>query len=232
MKLRKKLIWSVAIAAAAGLVIAASTLWPDGSVSVIVQGPDLESATRAVRDAGGTVTYELGIINAVATRVPTHQRRFLEQRVGLRVYDDRSVEVAEKGGKYRIPDTHYPELVGASALHAEGVYGDGVTVAVLDTGFVDSETLDMDLNRKERIVGGYNVRRDLDWDVQRFYGDGSGHGTHVTSVVMNSQLSATRNPTGVAPNARLVIVVAFDGLGQASYSHVIRGIDKGHFHLG
>ena len=198
---------------------------PGDIVDVIVQGDDVATAANAVRDVGGEITHMLAIIDAVAARIPAAQRTRLEERATLRVYDDHAVEVAAKGGKYRIPDTHYPDLVGASALHAQRIYGDGVTVAVLDTGFVDSETLDRDLNRRERIVGGYNVRRDLDWADQRFYGDGNGHGTHVTSVVMNSQLSANRNPTGIAPNADLVIVVAFDGLGNGRYGDVIRGID-------
>ena len=33
------------------------------------------------------------------------------------------------------PDySHYPALIGADLLHAEGLTGDGVTIAVIDTG--------------------------------------------------------------------------------------------------
>ena len=108
MKSQKGLIWTVTLATALGLVIAVSTLWPDAATtSVIVQGQDLESAAQAVHEVGGEITYELGIIQAVAARIPAAQRDLLEGRAGLRVYDDRSVEVAAKGGKYRIPDTYH-----------------------------------------------------------------------------------------------------------------------------
>jgi serine protease AprX len=216
----------MAIAAVAALLVTGSLLWPeDHETAVIVQGADLGSAAEAVREAGGEIAYELKIIDAVAARIPADQRARLESRSDLRVYDDHSVTVAAKGGKYRIPDTHFPDLVGASALHDAGIYGDGVTVAILDTGFVDSETLDQNLNKKDRIVGGYLVSQDRDWADMPFYGDMNGHGTHVTSVVMNSQLSDSRHPTGIAPNAGLVIVVAFNGLGNGTYGEVIRGID-------
>ena len=47
--------------------------------------------------------------------------------------------------------------------------------------------------------------------------DQSGQGSHVASIVVNGDKGATGRFNGVAPNAYLVVVKAFDGDGQGTY---------------
>ncbi len=63
------------------------------SASVIVQGTDMASAAQAVRQIGGEVTRELGIINAVGAELTAEQRRALIEDA-FRVIADRGVSVA------------------------------------------------------------------------------------------------------------------------------------------
>ena len=48
--------------------------------------------------------------------------------------DAGSCSGSEPGSFGNTPYTHYPALVGADCLHDEGIFGYGVTLAVLDTG--------------------------------------------------------------------------------------------------
>ncbi len=54
-------------------------------VAVIVQGRDLDAAAEAVRSAGGEITHELGIIDAVGARLTGEQRARVAQATGLGV---------------------------------------------------------------------------------------------------------------------------------------------------
>ena len=57
--------------------------------------------------------------------------------------------------------------------------------------------------------------------------DTYGHGTHVESVLMGSQKADDGSNTwmGIAPDAGLVAVQAFDGTGSATYANVLRGMN-------
>ena len=63
-------------------------------VSVLVQGPDVATVAAAVRAAGGEVTHELGIINAVAAEMAPRTYERLAADSGLRLYADSGVETA------------------------------------------------------------------------------------------------------------------------------------------
>ena len=66
-----------------------------GARAVIVQGRDLASVAALVRAVGGSVTHELGVINAVGARLdPTQARRIRERDPQVRFYADRQFEVA------------------------------------------------------------------------------------------------------------------------------------------
>ncbi|MCP3956598.1 MAG: hypothetical protein GY719_01965 [bacterium] len=78
------------------------------------------------------------------------------------------------------PDTEYPTLLGADQLHAQGIDGTGVTVAVVDTGYWSHPNLDTNSNGAARVLAQYDAIADqmdpLGTDTDTF-----GHGTHLTS---------------------------------------------------
>lgn len=130
----------------------------------------------------------------------------------------------------------YPSLAGADQLHAQGVNGLLVTVAVLDTGYWKHPALDTTALGLGRVLAQYDALGNTsDSSMIGVLGltslgatantDSSGHGGHITGIMVNTQKSADGRYFGMAPNANLVSVRAFDSNGRGSYSSVIRGID-------
>ena len=119
--------------------------------------------------------------------------------------------------------TYYPDMVNARQLHDDQITGLGVTVAVIDSGVWDDEGLVQGWNGDARILAVYDAIEDeLVTKITKF--DENGHGTHVASVAVNSRkIGGLFN--GIAPDANLVVVKAFDEQGRGSYADVIRGLD-------
>jgi subtilisin family serine protease len=68
--------------------------------SAIVQAETAARAAELVRAVGGTVTHELGIIDAVAAGLTSAQLEAIRQSdAGARIYDNGQAELAAKGGK-------------------------------------------------------------------------------------------------------------------------------------
>jgi len=131
-------------------------------------------------------------------------------------------------GKER--DTFFPTIVRADKLHDMGITGRGVGVAIIDTG----SDLPREISRT--TDGGYKhitFRDFVSWDERdRFLTiDGNGHGTHVTSIIANSTQSVRyaedgiTSYNGIAPNADLIVLRAFDDNGASSYSNVLASIE-------
>ncbi len=192
--------------------------------SVIVQAIDSARAASAVRSVGGQVTHELPIIDAVGARMTAAQLEMLQRLPGIRrVYADREVKTAGKAYS-----TFYPTLVRADRLHAEGIMGTGVTVAVVDTGLYAGSAGDgavtQNVYGQNRVLHRYDAIYGLTFPNAIYPADGYGHGTHITSVIASSKQSGSLY-NGVAPNVNLMVVTAFDNTGVGTYANVIRAID-------
>ena len=128
--------------------------------------------------------------------------------------------------------THSANLVSANQLHEEGITGEGVTVAILDTGMWSSgggkNWLRKDRDGNERVLLAYDATADTEGDVTKAE-DKNGHGTHIASVISSTRRARSGNgavqANGIAPDADLLVVKAFDEDGRGSYLDVIRGID-------
>ena len=209
-----------------GIVLLIDTPAEEPTTSVIVQGKDLADVRAAVESAGGEITHELGVIRSVGAVLTESQLEGLEETPGLRIHENRSVEVAGKPGVV----SYFPQVIGADLLHLEGVTGRGVTIAVLDTGTYSQIALNKDTDGNCRNLAQFDAITDeLVTEIQcvALTNDDSGHGSHVTSVALSSLASSNRDPLyfGVAPDANYVSVKAFDATGNGTYADVIRGID-------
>ncbi len=104
--------------------------------------------------------------------------------------------------------------VGAPRVWASGDTGEGVDVAVLDTGV---DTQHPDLAGRIAATAGFAPGESVT--------DGNGHGTHVASTVAGTGAASGGREKGVAPGARLHIgkVLSDDGSGQDSW--VLAGMD-------
>lgn len=91
--------------------------------------------------------------------------------------------------------------------------GKGVKVAVIDTGIATNHP---DL----KVKGGTCVIRS---DCGKGYNDDNGHGTHVAGII--GALDNGVGIVGVAPDADLYAVKAFDEFGEGSTSSITAGVD-------
>ena len=93
-----------------------------------------------------------------------------------------------------------------------GEKGEGIVVAVLDTG-IDINHPDL----KENIIGGRNFTPE-GWSAKN-YEDKNGHGTHVAGTI-----AANGKIKGIAPEAKILACKVLDGYGSGNYFSIIEGI--------
>src|SRR6185437_1870242 len=110
------------------------------------------------------------------------------------------------GSSSLLYQTAYPRLVGADSLQRSGITGRGVTIAVLDSGLWQ----DPSQNFGSRVLASIDVVNGGSGAVQS---DPYGHGTHVTSIAAGGAQNISLSYSGIAPQAKLVIVRAFDDTG-------------------
>ncbi len=174
---------------------------------------------------GIAFTYHAALRGFAAT-VPDARLKQLadDPRVAF-ISHDRTVSAVAPGGTRGKPPKLTPTPTppaqsqqtvpgGVTRIGAAGLTnkGNGVTVAVIDTG-LDLTHPDLSAN----IIGGYNC------STGSGYADGNGHGTHVGGTI-----AAPDNATGVvgvAPSAKLLGVRVLNNAGSGTWSSVICGID-------
>ncbi len=108
--------------------------------------------------------------------------------------------------------------------------GEGIRVAVLDTGVSDTPALD---RASGRLVDGVDTSpvRDggeplTDGATEGPFTDGYGHGTYMASVLAGGPVSGSQGRAlGVVPGATVVVVKVADNDGSTSLSQVLAGLD-------
>lgn len=95
-----------------------------------------------------------------------------------------------------------------------GEKGEGIVVAILDTG-IDHTHPDL----KDRIIDGRNFTSEGTPDD---FSDGNGHGTHVAGTIGASENE--KGVVGVAPLCKFLVVKVLDSNGSGSYAGIIEGI--------
>ncbi len=108
------------------------------------------------------------------------------------------------------------EFMRADRAHAAGYTGEGIDVAVIDTGTVPVDGLAGD-----KVLDGPDLSFDAPYNDLRFR-DTYGHGTHMAGIIAGNNGS---DITGVAPGARIVNVKVGDNTGAVDVSQVIAAVD-------
>jgi len=189
----------------------------------IVQAASTDLARQAVVRAGGRVTGDLDIIRAVGASLDANELAALYEKPveGMRVYEDAAVTASATSV---LPETYYPQEVGATNLHKGGLTGRGVTVAVLDSGLWQEKgpLAKTSYGKDQRVLAQYDAIQGRANPSN--YDDGFGHGTHISAIIGNAAVASTGRFQGVSPGVDLVSVKALDSTGAGRYFDVIRGI--------
>ncbi|PIM66813.1 1,4-dihydropyridine esterase [Streptomyces sp. JV178] len=173
-----------------------------------------------VADADATVRRELPSVAGAAITVPKAGaddmwQALTEEQGVARVWldgrfkapgDQDGAKVGEVGGGVA--------QIGAPAAWAAGYDGEGVKVAVLDTGV---DTTHPDLASAVKASKNFTATGGTD--------DMAGHGTHVAATLAGSGARSGGRYKGVAPGAGILNAKVLDDSGEGSDSSVIAGLE-------
>ena len=214
---------------AAGLAVSPDTATAGGPLAKVIvtfRAHPGKAAEQAIDTAGGHVRFRYTIIPAIAATVP------VQAIEGLR--HNPRVESVEADGQVSIlgNDTPTGDLefdnawgvrhIGTKRVHDSGVRGEGVKVAVIDSGI---DYVHFDLSGSQPVYPEFNGNYRGGWDFVNNDADpidDNGHGTHVAGI-----LAADKNGylvVGVAPRVELYSLKVVDASGNGQYSSVIAAL--------
>ncbi len=98
------------------------------------------------------------------------------------------------------------KLVGASRAYEQGFYGEGIGVAVLDSG-IQKEHPDL----KGRLVYSHNYLT-----ASKEAGDDCGHGTHICGIIGGTGVASGGRYQGLAPRCHFLSLKVLDAQGNGS----------------
>jgi serine protease AprX len=243
--------WRLVVAAAVALggvfaspALAGSTPAPAGEdqvTRVIVEAEPGQVAAvgTAATDLGGMVVSRQQMLSTVVVDMPDRKVSQLREAVGVRrVTNDSRVKLQDTGildpvtsliGPTGLPGdmTNVSKLTGAQTFWKNGYYGQGIDVALLDSGVVPVNGL----TATNKLVMGPDLSFESQVSNLR-YMDTFGHGTHMAGIIGGRDNAATPNFTtdntnfvGMAPSSRIVSLKLADAQGNTDVSQVIAAID-------
>ena len=186
---------------------------PDMRIPVIMQtfGAPGDLAQKA-RTSGGEDVSDLGVVNGVAANLTPQQLYGLASDPNVKwVSLDSPMLSSGKDSESDSPSrlaTTYPVSADAVPAWKAGVTGEGVTVAVIDSGLTASRDF------AERIAGSFNFTSS---DSAL---DDNGHGTYVTGIIAGHDGKFS----GIAPEAQILSLKVSGKDGTARVSDTIRAL--------
>ena len=209
----------------------------DRMVSVIVRAlPGGEDgAAQAVRSAGGTIGRDLDIINGFEASMPRSEMdqvksnpfiyelsmngklQFLQTETTPIAPVSMETVNAMAGSMHKTA-----KVTGADKYYANGYEGQGVDVALIDTGVVPTDGLPA-----SRVINGPDLSFESQFPETQYL-DTMGHGTHMAGIIAGDDVPGAYTSTefqGMAPRSRIVSVKVGQADGAADVSQVLAAID-------
>lgn len=203
----------------AGVLAPAAVQAGQGLRHVIVQAHpgQQRSAARAVERAGGQVGTPLPLVDGFVAEVPPASVTAVANDPAVRaITPDRPVHFEELSYDATTTASNFTKTSGATTAWSQGNLGQGVGVAVIDTGVSDMPDFDgrlvhgPDLSGEGRVVDTY------------------GHGTVMAGIVGGSGADSAANPAGkyagVAPKSTVIAVKAAGRNGAADVSTMLQAM--------
>src|SRR3954451_16073739 len=195
---------------------------PSRMSSVIVQGP--QSAQHFVRSVGGRVTHELPIIGGFSARVPADDVSLISRLPGVRgVMPDLPTHVQSTPGTYNNLPSAYKKATHGDALSNAGANGQGVTVALIDTGV----TAMADVAGAIRPVydpGALGMAQCVNFTSEQTCDDTFGHGTFMAGIIAGNGVSSNGKYAGMATQAKIISLKISGASGASDVSTIIAAL--------
>ena len=185
--------------------------------------PTQQDIAMLEREVGYVHEWELPLIDAVAGRIPHTMILETTSLPGIVMLELDGILQVQNGDMAVI---HQVDL----AQQQTGYTGEGVTVAVIDTGIdslhVGLDDLDDDNSTIDpKVIAFYDPVNNPDktngTEIQAY--DDQGHGTHCAGTVAGTGAPTYEHP-GMAPQANLVGVKVLDAGGSGSFAVVMAGM--------
>src|ERR1700733_1793453 len=199
---------------------------PSSKINVIVQyntPPQQSSGGLLGGLVGGVVNLVDGVLNTVFSLIPAVSATLHPADV-LAVSNQSNVAYISLDRPLGASLDYSAAAVGAPSAWSYGLEGDGIGVAIIDSGVYHHPDLNAANSSRSRVV--YR---------QSFVGgalnDDFGHGTHVAGIVAGNgsssdQPGAFRTFRGIAPHANILDLRVLDQNGASNDSVVIAAIQK------
>ncbi|MFC0015454.1 MULTISPECIES: S8 family peptidase [Allobacillus] len=176
---------------------------------VMFDGPAKKGILQAFGVNDGDVLREFELLDVYQIELTDKQAKGLKNHPQIKFVEENA---KAKAYGQTVP-YGIPQVEGTTAQD-NGFSGDGVKVAVLDTGIDRSHS---DLN----VAGGFSAY-DSGANADP-YNDGSGHGTHVAGTIAAQDNNL--GVLGVTPNVELYAVKVLDNQGSGTYADIAEGIE-------
>lgn len=178
--------------------------------SIIVLAKDMKNKRleEEFRNHHARIKYRLDIIKAYAIEFPC---KCIEKLAILPEVDF----IADDATLTTLMDIARPTIGGN---HADQYHltGDGIGIAIIDTGVYPHADLTLD---KNRIVAFKDFVKGLEFPY-----DDNGHGTHVAGVAAGNGYMSKGKYRGIAPKANIISIKTMDKNGSGNTSDIVAGM--------
>jgi subtilisin family serine protease len=226
---------ALAVLVALSMAVASSAVAPllhigGRTISVIVRelpgsGPGPE---RTVESIGGNVGDHIELIDGFVADLPEEGVPLLRRTPGIHsVTPNGRVQLLSEDDGYNPADDPGSMLNTTNSVKApyywhKGFTGQGVTVAMVDSGVVPVGGL----TTSGKVINGADLSFESQAEHLRYL-DTFGHGTHMAGIIAGREEGGITEESfaGVAPDARVLSVKVANANGAADVSQVLAAID-------
>ena len=202
----------------------ASTTTHQPMSSVIVEGP--HAAQNFVKSVGGRITHQLPIIGGFSAKVPANDVPLLSRVPGVTgVVPDLKTHVQSTPGTYNNVPSVYKQTTGGKTLDQAGDRGQGVTVALIDTGVTSMPDIagaiqPVSLDPLHLL----NLSPCVNYSSEPTCDDSYGHGTFIAGLIAGNGVSSAGKYVGMAPAAKIISLKIAGRDGSADVSTIIAAL--------
>ncbi|WP_235848479.1 S8 family peptidase [Litchfieldia alkalitelluris] len=180
-----------------------------------------EGVKEEVLKLGGNILEEWKFINSLVVELEPNQVEKIKSLAGVAFVNENAevIETSKTSTKLdpKVIQNAYNTAVAAEKVWSKGYKGEGVTVAVVDSGLLnESNSTDF----KGRIVAETKTSSNAA-NMADFFG----HGTHVAGIIGGDGSVSGGKFVGIAPGVNLVNVKISDDKGMSSEQDLVKGLE-------